>query len=143
MNSIVAEIKVSASKEFKLFLWSGILFSVVIFLTSCGDPTVATTTKEGFAKARISIIGEALHAFKNDVGRFPYTEEGLSSLISPPNENTNWHGPYIDRDHSPKDGWQNDFIYFYPSKLGSEAFDLYSPGPNGIDDLGEGDDISN
>jgi type II secretion system protein G len=143
MNSIVVEIATSASKEFKRILWGLMLASLALPFTSCSEPGVATTTKQGFTKARVSIIEEALYAFRSDVGRLPYTEEGLSALIAPPNERVNWHGLYTDRNRPLKDGWQRDFIYYYPSKIGGGDFDLYSLGPNGIDELGEGGDISN
>lgn len=143
MNSIVVKIATSASKGFKLLLWSAMFVFLLVLLTSYSESSVATTTKEGFTKARIRIIEEALYAFKRDAGRLPYTEEGLSALIDPPNDSLDWRGPYIDRNHPPKDAWQHDFIYYQPAKTGSGDFDLYSPGPNGVDEHGKGDDISN
>jgi general secretion pathway protein G len=114
-----------------------------VLIVACNERSVATTTQDGFTKARIRIIEEALDAFKTDVGRLPYTEEGLSALITAPNKSMNWRGPYIDRRDIPKDGWQHNFIYYYPSKIGHGEFDLYSPGSNGVDESGKGDDISN
>ncbi|MEW8070080.1 MAG: type II secretion system protein GspG [Candidatus Thiodiazotropha sp.] len=43
----------------------------------------------------------------------------------------------------PRDAWLNHFIYIYPPIFGDKDFDLYSPGPNGIDEQGKGDDIVN
>ena len=44
---------------------------------------------------------------------------------------------------NPGDSWGNELIYIYPAKYGDKKFDLYSKGRNGIDEYGEGDDISN
>ena len=41
------------------------------------------------------------------------------------------------------DQWGQPFIYNEPAIYGSAQFDLYSVGPNGIDENGQGDDISN
>jgi general secretion pathway protein G len=107
------------------------------------DSTGAVTTRINFTKARISIIENALYKFKNDVGRFPYTEEGLSALLWFPADMADWNGPYINRDQPPMDGWNHHFIYNYPPVLGEKDFDLYSLGPNGVDENGDGDDIAN
>jgi len=41
------------------------------------------------------------------------------------------------------DAWGNPFVYNAPAILGSAQFDLYSVGPNGIDEGGAGDDDAN
>ena len=41
------------------------------------------------------------------------------------------------------DGWtRKPLKYVYPGRVWSDSFDLYSFGPNGIDDKGENDDIT-
>jgi hypothetical protein len=41
------------------------------------------------------------------------------------------------------DGWERPFRYRYPGIRHPESFDIYSCGPDGIDDGGENDDIGN
>lgn len=41
-----------------------------------------------------------------------------------------------------RDEWGQELLYNYPSKYGDQKFDLYSIGPNGIDEHGTGDDIA-
>lgn len=41
------------------------------------------------------------------------------------------------------DGWGRPFRYAYPGEHNPAFFDLYSVGPNGVDENGNGDDIGN
>jgi len=41
-----------------------------------------------------------------------------------------------------RDAWGRPLIYRFPSLRKEGVFDLYSVGPNGVDEMGEGDDIS-
>ena len=41
----------------------------------------------------------------------------------------------------PNDAWGHPFIYRCPGTVHSYGWDLYSVGPNGVDELGQGDDI--
>lgn len=91
---------------------------------------------------KIRLIEKSLQRFKEDVGRYPSTEEGLSSLIDMTNLK-GWRGPYLPIDKVILDSWNKEFIYFYPPKYGNKEFDLYSAGKNLIDNSGEADDITN
>jgi general secretion pathway protein G len=65
----------------------------------------------------------ALDAFKNDCGRFPTTEEGLSALVAAPDV-AGWKGPYV---FSLKDDpWKRAFFY----KSDRSAIKLFSAGPD-------------
>src|SRR5438552_15872188 len=57
------------------------------------------------AKTDISVLSGALNQFELDNGRFPTTEEGLTSLVQAPPGAQNWH-PYIERG-VPNDPWNN------------------------------------
>ena len=93
------------------------------------------------AKADINAnISLALDLFETDIGRFPATEEGLNALRSNPGSVSSWRGPYIKKD--PKDPWGKAYIYKSPGTHNSD-YDLYSCGPNGVDDGGSSDDIGN
>ena len=81
-------------------------------------------------------IKSALDAFEVDNGFYP---KSLQDLVQPPSNAKNWHGPYLDK--IPMDPWGNNYIYYYPGKHNSTAYDLLSIGPDGKE--GTDDDIGN
>lgn len=80
------------------------------------------------AKAQIEAFEKALDAFRLDVGRYPTTEEGLSSLLVKPAAATKWNGPYLKKD-VPMDPWGNAYQYKAPGTKGD--FDVTSYGKDG------------
>ncbi|MBF0522513.1 MAG: type II secretion system major pseudopilin GspG [Candidatus Omnitrophica bacterium] len=82
----------------------------------------------------------ALDLFSSDIGRYPTAEEGLMALRANPGSLDKWGGAYLKRD--PKDPWGNPYNYRSPGSHNTD-YDLYSSGPNGIDDGGSGDDVGN
>jgi hypothetical protein len=46
------------------------------------------------------------------------------------------------REQTFSDVWGNELVYRFPARCKMELFDLYSKGPNGVDDGGAGDDIT-
>lgn len=91
------------------------------------------------AKLQIETIGLGLDAFELDNGRYPTTSEGLQSLRTDPGNLKKWNGPYLKKDIA-QDPWGNNYVYVCPGTHNSD-YDLYSPGPNGVE--GGGDDIAN
>jgi|GEM_PF-1266393 general secretion pathway protein G len=67
------------------------------------------------AKRQISQFGTALDSLKQDIGRYPSTEEGLQALRMKPEGITGWDGPYLLKD-LPNDPWGHPFIYRFPGK---------------------------
>lgn len=94
------------------------------------------------AKTDIANLEVALDSFEIDTGRYPTTTEGIRALVvEPSNTNENdWKGPYLKRG-VPKDPWQNEYVYKYPGQYNEYGYDLYSYGPDGIQDTE--DDIQN
>jgi general secretion pathway protein G len=93
------------------------------------------------AKADINAnISLALDLFETDIGRYPTTEEGLAALRANPGSLSGWKGPYLKKD--PKDPWAKPYIYKSPGSHNND-YDLYSSGPNTIDDNGSEDDTGN
>ena len=93
------------------------------------------------AKADINAnIPLAMDLFEMDVGRYPSTEEGLSALRTNPSSVPGWKGPYLKKE--PKDPWGKVYVYKSPGTHNND-YDLYSVGPNGVDDNGGGDDVGN
>jgi type II secretion system protein G len=92
-------------------------------------------------------IKSALDEFSNDCGRYPTTVEGLNALITRPSNipKQKWHGPYVDPPQVPQDPWRHDYVYSFPSIHGTNSFDLYSCGSDGISKSGgqDLDDLNN
>ena len=79
-------------------------------------------------RAQIDGLGKAIDQFRLDVGRYPTTEEGLSSLIVRPANLTKWDGPYLSK-NVPLDPWGNAYLYKSPGEHGE--YDLLSYGKDG------------
>ena len=92
--------------------------------------------REQMALREIALFADALERFKIDVGRYPTTEEGVSSLMVKPatarfEVNTGlafWSGPYLDGYYE-LDPWGNE--YLYRSSNDNQAYQLFSNGPDG------------
>jgi general secretion pathway protein G len=83
---------------------------------------VATT------KTQIEMLGQALDAFRLDVGRYPSTTEGLNALVANPGID-GWNGPYLKKGNVPADAWKRPFQYQAPGSHGD--YDLSSNGADG------------
>ena len=93
------------------------------------------------ARAQMDALEKALDQFRLDVGRYPRTEEGLASLVTPPANEPKWAGPYLKK-VVPMDPWGRPYIYKVPGEHGE--FDLYSFGKDGQKGgTGEAVDITN
>ena len=92
------------------------------------------------ARGDLQTIETALAMYRLDTARYPSTAQGLTALVSKPDDATvrNWKdGGYIARVSA--DPWGNPYQYRYPGTRGRE-YDLYSFGPDGVEG---GDDIGN
>jgi general secretion pathway protein G len=83
----------------------------------------------------------ALMSFKQHIGTYPTTEQGLRALITAP-ENTSgrWRGPYFQGRDVPLDPWKKPYQYRYPGTKNVGSYDLYSWGPDQVESA---DDIGN
>jgi general secretion pathway protein G len=118
------------------------LLMVVLAVGVLVPSVCESSSKISRTLAYIGLLEEALLNFEKDVKRLPTKEEGLDALIAPRNPIIGWHGPYLKRT-LPPDSWGHDFKYIIPPIYGNKKFDLYSVGANGIDEHGNGDDVSN
>jgi len=120
-----------------------ILSSAAWFIYQRGEPARQkqrlVAHRNDLALNDLSVLAEGLERFKADVGRYPTTEEGLTSLMIRPHsvnnsvkdaqaDMVNWYGPYVDRDIE-VDPWGNDYIY--QATKDGQGFELSSTGPNG------------
>lgn len=91
------------------------------------------------ARQDIKAIELGVQLFRNDNGRLPTEAEGLMFLLEKPASANmeNWR-PILDR--LPDDPWGNEYLYRVTPNSGKE-FEIYSIGPNGIDDGKIYDDV--
>jgi general secretion pathway protein G len=82
-----------------------------------------------------------LEAFRMNVGRYPTVDEGLDALIRcPKGLEDKWRGPYISEGKLPLDPWMHRYQYRYPGIHNPNSYDVWSLGPDGVED---GHDIGN
>jgi general secretion pathway protein G len=93
------------------------------------------------AKAQIDALEKALDQYRLDTGRYPTSEVGLSGLMTRPNNEPKWNGPYLKKE-VPLDPWGKAYIYKIPGERGE--YDLMSYGKDGQPGgTGENIDITN
>lgn len=93
------------------------------------------------AKAQIAALEQALDQFRLDVGHYPSTEQGLQALMTNPDNNTHWSGPYLKK-AVPNDPWGKTYQYRMPGQHGE--YDLFSLGKDGqVGGSDEAQDITN
>ena len=98
----------------------------------------AEKAKKQAAKMQVKVLDSEIQNFYFDMSRFP---ERLGELVEDPGSDK-WDGPYLKPPKIPEDPWGNEYVYEKLSS-GGMRFRVYSPGPDGVDQNGEGDDISN
>jgi general secretion pathway protein G len=84
--------------------------------------------KGDIARAEISALSKALLLYRQDVGSFPSSEQGLGALVAKPDGAERWMGPYL-KDEVPLDPWGRSYSYKSPGEHGE--FDLLSYGADG------------
>ena len=98
------------------------------------------------AVGRNGPIAKSLDAYKWDMGRFPDTDEGIDALLQRKQDvdEERYDGPYLDNDVI-RDPWGNPFEYRSPGEIHEDGYDLWSRGPDGLDDEGkeDSDDLKN
>ncbi|MDR3554081.1 MAG: type II secretion system major pseudopilin GspG [Syntrophobacteraceae bacterium] len=96
-------------------------------------------SKQKAAGVQISMLGDALDAFRLSVGRYPTTDEGLGALYKNPGIDK-WDGPYLRKD-VPNDPWGRPYVYRCPGEHGD--YDLESLGEDGQEGgTGENADVT-
>jgi general secretion pathway protein G len=85
-------------------------------------------SEQGSAKAQIEAFGKALDPYRLDTGYYPTTDKGLAALVTKPNGEPKWQGPYLQK-AVPLDPWGRAYIYRTISNGGD--FDLLSYGKDG------------
>lgn len=93
------------------------------------------------ARSQIEALEKALDMYRLETGQFPTTEQGLDALVSRPQKEPKWSGPYLKK-AVPRDPWGRVYVFKSPGEHGD--YDLYSLGKDGRPGGdGEGADITN
>lgn len=93
------------------------------------------------ATAYVKMLDGAVDQYNAVVGSYPAT---LDDLIICPQEldAIKWAGPYLKDSAVATDPWGNPYCYVYPGQHSrTGAADIWSWGPDMIDNNGDGDDI--
>jgi len=80
------------------------------------------------AQAQVSAIQKALDTYRIDNGHYPTTEQGLAALMTRPQNEAKWGGPYMQKT-IPPDPWGRPYNYKAPGEHGD--YDLFSLGKDG------------
>jgi len=89
--------------------------------------------------ADIQGINTQLKLYESMNGFFPTTDQGLQALVVQPDTDpkpTRWYQLYKE---TPKDPWQNNYIYLCPGVKNPNGYDLYSAGPDRKPDTADDD----
>lgn len=93
------------------------------------------------AKAQIDSLDKSLAQYRIDTGHYPTTEQGLAALVTRPQNEPKWEGPYLSKG-VPLDPWGNPYVFKSPGEHGD--FDIVSYGKDGQPGgTGEAADITN
>jgi len=93
------------------------------------------------ARATIDVLEKAVDQYRLDTGHYPTTEIGLAAIVTRPQNEPKWNGPYLKRD-VPRDPWDKPYVYKQPGEKGD--YDIVSYGKDGQPGgTGENADISN
>jgi general secretion pathway protein G len=94
------------------------------------------------ARVQIQNVVAALELYKLDVGHYPTQAEGLNALVTAPQQEVGWNGPYLRRESALKDPWGEPYLYKNPGQHGE--FDVYSLGSDKAEGgTGEAQDVGN
>jgi general secretion pathway protein G len=77
---------------------------------------------------QIDALHKAIDAYWLDMGHFPSTEQGLDALVTKPDNEVKWNGPYLQK-RPPLDPWGHPYVYRTPGTQGD--YDLISYGKDG------------
>jgi general secretion pathway protein G len=129
-----------------------IIIGILVGLISAGTFQAMQTAKESEAKGDISTLETAISMYEADVGSYVSGDGSGNDFADwlEDEEGDGWNGPYMhfkDEDLSEssfKDPWGNAYNYKTGAGINNTDFvDIWSNGPDGEDDSGADDDITN
>lgn len=93
------------------------------------------SSKTKVAEAQIELLTSALNTYRLDIGTYPTTEQGLTALMTAPQGQSSWDGPYLAKE-LPKDPWNRDYQYELKDNYDMAIYTLGRDNQKG----GEGED---
>ena len=99
---------------------------------------VPDSARKRIARGSMAEIDVALKLYRLETGSYP---KELSALRAVPSGVEGRTEPYLSGE--PLDPWEQQFRYKCPGSHNTTGYDLYSIGPNKVDDNGGTDDIAN
>lgn len=93
------------------------------------------SSKTKVAEAQIELLTSALNTYRLDMGNYPTTEQGLVALMTAPQGQPNWDGPYLAKD-LPQDPWDRAYHYELKDNYDMAIYTLGRDNQKG----GEGED---
>ena len=106
-----------------------VVLVVIAVMATLVAPTVLErvfTPKEAIASETLDVLGASLDAYRDELGVYPTTAEGLGILAGDPS----WSGPYPSAD-ALLDPWGNPYRYRSPVRDGGGGYELISLGADG------------
>ncbi|MBL8500132.1 MAG: type II secretion system major pseudopilin GspG [Nitrosomonas sp.] len=143
MVQLVGQQKAKAVRGFTLLELLVVMVIIGLLAAYVGPKYFSQVGKSEIkmAQAQIDALEKALHQYRLDVGSYPGTEQGLTALVTRPNNEVRWQGPYLSK-LPPADPWGRPYVYKYPGER--SEFDLLSYGKDGQPGgEGEAADITN
>jgi general secretion pathway protein G len=107
---------------------------IAVFFIAWKNPAHAWSSRASRTENQIQNLRLAITLFHSEVGRFPAEKTFSDELVVAGLWDLSQEGPILD-------DWERPIQYQVPGKHG--LFDLCSFGRDGVDDGGQGDDISN
>lgn len=126
-----------------------IVIAIVLALTAIVGLAIFGRKEQAdvsLAQTDINTMKQAMKLFRLDFNRWPTDEEGVTVLwdkavLDPESDESKWN-KYLE-EPMPADRWGNEWGYRQISEREDDSeYDLWSYGPNGEDENGEGDDIT-
>jgi general secretion pathway protein G len=97
--------------------------------------------KEDVARSQMSNLVTSLELYYLDVGRYPAEDQGLSALVTAPQQGgaplQGWRGPYLNDESGLIDPWGRPYAYAYDAE--ADRVRVISYGRDGVPG-GEGED---
>jgi general secretion pathway protein G len=122
-----------------------VVLGIIVLIATIAAPQVLRYlggARTETAKAQISALSTALELYALDNGGFPSEQVGLRGLVSAPEGNARWKGPYIKRASGIVDPWGQPYRYRRIGRGGQP--DIYSLGrDNAPGGTGEDQDVTN
>jgi general secretion pathway protein G len=103
------------------------MFAIAVTQAGCYAEIRTSFRRVAYAKLALNEIGRAIESFRQDVGRYPTTSQGLSVLVQNDSKISGWNGPYLLS--VPIDPWGNQYIYEFSER--HATYELRCQGEDG------------